>query len=151
MPIGSTYKINGWANEVIGFNGRLTIRSCPSCNVTYALPEEIVLRMRRYSGSYPNNYASTYCPNGHEWRFTGKGTEEELRQRAEDAEAELQLAREQRDRERRAAITLKGQITRIKNRIAAGVCPVCKANLGDRVRDHMGHEHPEFRITELTT
>ena len=149
MPVGATYRINGWPDEVIGFNLRLTIESCPDCGVTYALPEQIIERLHRYpSGSYPNNYARTYCPNGHQWHYTGDSSEAKLRARVAAAEAELTLAREQRDRERRAASTLKGQITRIKNRIASGVCPVCKANLGDRVRDHMGHEHPEFRIAD---
>jgi hypothetical protein len=75
MPVGATYRIKGWPDEVISFNYQLVVVTCP-CGLTYALPEEINTRLLKFnSGDYPNNKATTYCPNGREWWYTGANSE----------------------------------------------------------------------------
>ena len=110
MPIGGTYKINGWAGEKVAFDARLTIVWCPDCGITYAIPAEVHKRLADYSSApYPTNYASTYCPNGHTWHYTGKNEAQRERKRADAAEHELARAREQREYHRRPAAAMKGR------------------------------------------
>jgi hypothetical protein len=48
-----------------------------------------------------------------------------------------------RDAARRGAAAQKGQKTRIKNRIARGVCPCCNRSFAD-LGAHMQQKHPHF-------
>ena len=147
-----TYTLNQWTKQV-KFDQRISIELCPTCHIPHGIPTELRERMLLYnSAQYPNNYAKAYCPNGHDWWYIGKTAEQ---QRLEQTERELKIARDQRDsartageQARRHAAAMKGQVTKIRNRIRAGICPVqsCRANLGDRVRDHIAHEHPDFAL-----
>lgn len=98
-----------------------------------------------------------YCPNGHSQSYVGKSHE----QRAKEAEAELRKEKQRREwaehnaknaREdaqqaeyrRRAEKAAK---TRIKNRVAKGVCPCCNRTFQDLQR-HMTTKHPDYAETE---
>lgn len=153
---GQAYKLNGWPNEVIGFNDRLVIETCPRCHIPHGIPEEMRNRALEFnSAAYPNNHVSVYCPNGHSWSYSGKTEEqkriERLERSLQQADKDNDRLRSQRDVAKRQAAARKGQLTKMRNRFAAGVCPVgsCHANLGDRVRDHIATEHPEFRMADI--
>lgn len=47
--------------------------------------------------------------------------------------------------ERRSAAAHKGHLTRVKNRIANGVCPCCNRSFTP-LADHMASEHPDFVV-----
>ena len=144
-----TYNISAWPGEILTFNGRLDTDTCPTCHILHAFPEEMYRRALRFNKTeYPKNTLSIYCPNGHGWHYDGKNEEQ---RRLEQTTRELEIARHQRDVAKQQAATRKGQLTRMRNRYAAGICPVgsCRANLGDRVRDHIAHQHPEFRFADI--
>ena len=156
MPRGDTYTLRQWSGEVIEFDGKLITHSCPGCHIVHAFPKEMDDRALRYNAAeYPNATAEVYCPNGHPWHYTGKNAEqkriERLEQNLQYADKENDRLRGQRDVAKRQAAARKGQVTRMRNRIAAGICPVagCRANLGDRVRAHIAKQHPEFRMAEV--
>lgn len=156
MTIGSTYTLSQWPGEVIGFNAKLVIEVCPTCHITHGIPEEMKKRALTFNkAQYPTNYAKVYCPNGHEWFYVGKTDEQKandrLTRRLESVEGEADRLREQRDHAKRQASARKGQLTKMRNRFVAGICPVagCRANMGDRVRDHIANQHPEFRMDDL--
>lgn len=69
----------------------------------------------------------------------------DLREAGELREYE-QFYREQLASERRSAAALRGHITRLKNRIVAGVCPVpgCKRSGFSNVMRHVASKHPEW-------
>jgi len=144
------YVLNAYPGTKFTYDGSLTIAACPTCHIAHGFPTELYARAKRYAGKI-----SIYCPNGHPWLYNGKSEEAVERVCADNAVRELGVARQQRDvargmivvRDRQLAAR-KGQITKIKTRSAAGICPVqsCRAHLGGRVRDHIKHEHPDFIV-----
>jgi hypothetical protein len=57
--------------------------------------------------------------------------------------------RDQRLAAERSAAAVRGHITRLKNRIAKGVCPECHQAFPSLAR-HMETKHPAYREAEPT-
>lgn len=123
----------------------LVVWECPSCGIVYGVPKSFVDDCRSSGSRY-------YCPNGHSlgWDETDADRERKRAERAErDLSAQRDTARrlsENVERERRSAAAYKGHLTRTRNRIANGVCPVpgCKRSGFERVADHIHGVHPEW-------
>lgn len=92
-----------------------------------------------------------YCPYGHSAVFTKGETEANILRRErdrliqdaaykDDRIRELQAQRDLADRRVSAA---KGQITKIKKRAAAGLCPCCNRHFTNLER-HLGTKHPGY-------
>lgn len=125
----------------------LIVWECPSegCGIVYGIPKEFADSLHANGGSY-------YCPNGHRlsWRETDA---DRLRKklnaaerRAESSEQAARYQREQRLRIERSNIALRGHLTRMRRRIAAGVCPVpgCKRTGFTQTVRHIRAKHPEW-------
>ncbi len=112
-------------------------------HVTFLSAEHINERKR--------DHKSFYCSTcGRTNHYPGKSDLEKLR-------GELITVKDQRDTSRRnyrqqqtitrsverSLTAHKGHTTRLKNRIAAGVCPCCRRNFVNLGR-HMSRQHPEF-------
>ena len=89
------------------------------------------------------------CPNGHSQWF-GESSEDELRQerdrlkqRLAQKDDEIAEEREKKNAARRSLRAQKGQVTRLKNRVKAGVCPCCNRSFLN-LRRHMDNKHPEY-------
>lgn len=125
---------------------------CPGCGVPYGLA--VSFRKQRQE-----DHKSWRCPNGCSLSFPVGSSDSE--KRAEKAEAELEAARslarreaQRRERaeqeariseyQRRAA---KGQLTKAKKRIAAGVCPCCNRTF-QNLANHMAGQHPDYAETD---
>lgn len=128
------------------YTGTLVVETCPTCHVIHGVPRDMIDR------AHADHSRGVYCPNGHRWVYIGKTTAQKERERAELAERRLGWAEARANRidlERQAeanrARTLKGHVTRLRNRIAAGVCPVqsCRRNFAN-VREHIASEHPAW-------
>lgn len=129
----------------------LFVSDCAHCGIVFGMTSGLEARRRSDGGRF-------YCPNGHHLTF-GESDEDRLRKRAELAERDAAGARRRQgwaeeradriDLERQAeanrARTLKGHVTRLRNRIATGVCPVqtCRRNFPN-VREHIASEHPTW-------
>lgn len=94
--------------------------------------------------------AGVYCPLGHVWIIAGEGEADRLRRenerltRVAEARAEsVRIAVEQRDSARRRTAAAKGQLTKVKNRVANGVCPACRRHFAN-VQKHMDGQHPHY-------
>jgi hypothetical protein len=130
----------------------LTVVSCATCHMTYAIPTSLYKSAIKYPGSRPNGWRLT-CPLGHEWWYTGESIDQKLeRERARAgrlaAERDQALARE---RGQRAAKTrAQNQLKRTKERVAAGVCPCCNRTFQNLAR-HMAGQHPDYRRHEEST
>lgn len=139
-------------NHSYGITVELKVRECPTCGIVYGVPADF------YDACYRKG-ERFFCPNGHSlgWNETEADRERKRRQQAErDAEAlkrDRDWYREQRDaarqlaeHERRSAIAYKGHLTRIRRRIANGVCPVpgCKRSGFQRVMAHIASQHPDW-------
>jgi len=125
------------------FTGELTVTSC-WCGIHLAIPDSLYREARQ-------NGTGVYCPLGH--TFVWKETEadrlkrelESLRSVLSVARSSASTAREQRDAEKRRNAAYRGWITRLRNRIANGVCPVsdCHRHF-DNVQAHIATVHPDW-------
>lgn len=123
------------------------ITDCANCGVIFAITERFDSE-RRSSGK------NFYCPNGHPLVYNnGKSAldiERDKRERAERAaeyaRASCDAARDQARAAERTNIALRGHLTRLRNRIANGVCPVpgCKRSGFADVRRHINAKHPQW-------
>lgn len=115
-----------------------TVIDCCNCGALFAVPEQV-------NDELVSSGATFCCPSGHRQHYT-KSTARALKEEREK-NARL-LAR--LDQERAAAASLdrqraaaKGQVTKIKRRIANGVCPCCNRTFKDLGR-HMSSQHPDY-------
>lgn len=115
--------------------------TCARCGVLFGMPEH-------WTDQFKKTHREFYCPAGHSQFFPAETGEEKLRK---------EVARLQTDQERKEAIIqrkeeiiqgldkslscAKGQVTRIRNRVQAGVCPRCNRTFTNLAR-HMAHKHP---------
>lgn len=127
----------------------LVTEQCCACGMAFAMTSEF--RQARL-----NDHRSFHCPAGHPQSYTGKSKAEELaeqlsreRQRKAELEDDLRYQRDARERAERQASAARGQVTRLKNRAAAGVCPCCNRSFVALSR-HMATKHPQFRAEEIT-
>jgi hypothetical protein len=114
--------------------------TCATCGVIFALPDHM-LRTRRHE------HGEVFCPSGHRGVF---GTSE-----LDRLKSELQMARERLEAEqktteamRKSAIAMRAQQTKLKNRIANGVCPCCNRSFINLGR-HMGTKHPDYKTQDI--
>lgn len=84
-----------------------------------------------------------YCPNGHAQHYIGKTEAEKLREQLKWAASRTQAWRDQAETAEARRRGEKAAKTRLKNRIANGVCPECKRSFPD-LRQHMAGQHPHF-------
>lgn len=129
-------------DEHTSITTQLCIWSCPTCGIVYGIPATFADDCRSSGKSY-------YCPNGHtlSWRDTDA---DKQRKRAERAEKDRDYwqKEERRMREEKTSAehrerAQKAAKTKLKNRIAKGVCPCCNRHFVN-VERHMQTKHPEF-------
>lgn len=121
--------------------------TCYKCGIPFWLDEKHVYYLRQ-------SHESFYCPRGHSQYFPAKSEKEELQDKLQKAardreylEADLQRARDQRDYSERSKAAYKGQITKLKKRAVAGICPCCNRHFVALER-HMANKHPEYAADE---
>jgi hypothetical protein len=149
-------RINCWNYEGVKYYLDITLTDCCVCGVTLAMPADYEQRRRE-------DHASFYCLNGHQQAFKGETAQEKKLRLAEAEAAEERRAREASERSlayARTALTAardqaamserskaayKGHLTRMRNRIANGVCPVqsCQRSF-QNVHQHITKMHPEW-------
>jgi hypothetical protein len=131
------------AAETLTTAGVLVVTECPACFIAHAIP-------RRLYDDRLADGGSVYCPAGHKWHFCETETARLKRElasarRSRDfARAAVTHERDQRQAAERSASACKGQATRIRNRVAAGMCPCCRRTFAN-LADHMAGQHPGFR------
>ena len=118
-------------------HGPYTEIQCGACGVWFCMSETAYTTKQREGGFF-------YCPNGH-CRGWNEGTKKRDELRLERDRLKQRLS--QRDDEIKAAkksnSSLKGQITRIKNRTKNGVCPCCNRHF-ENLQRHMQGQHPDW-------
>lgn len=125
------------------FTGTLAVQNCCVCGIAFGVETS-------YDTARQQDHKSFYCPAGHGQSYTGKTEAQKLREqlataerRRNYAEARQTALRDQLGATERSLRGHKAAKTRIKNRIAAGVCPCCNRSFQD-VRRHMAGQHPDF-------
>ncbi|MCR1785334.1 hypothetical protein KVF89_22530 [Nocardioides carbamazepini] len=134
-------------NRTVNVEKSIVVIECANCSIDFGIGA-VFQRRRR------DDHETFYCPNGHGNHYPGPSDAEKERERlAGELDAARSLAaRESRrradaentarrkDYEARAA---KGQLTKTKKRVAAGVCPCCNRSFQNLAK-HMAGQHPSY-------
>jgi hypothetical protein len=117
--------------------------------VQHAVPQSLVdMQLRQFHDGQPQQ--PIYCPLGHQWTRAGKTDSQRLREDLAAKDRTIAAVRAQHDQtraelretenRRRAEKAAK---TKLKRRVANGVCPCCKRHF-DNLQRHIHSQHPEF-------
>lgn len=127
---------------------KLTTINCGECGGTYALNTRYVNQKQTNGGYWNCPYCKCSWGYGDQSENARLKKELELeRKRKEWAQKDAERAKEQRDAAQYRERAQKAAKTRIKNRIAKGVCPCCNRTFSDLSR-HMSTKHPEYAKSE---
>lgn len=120
--------------------------TCADCGMVFAFPAQLITKRRR-------DHQNFYCPSGHSNYFPGKSDLEQLQQQLTDARLEIkraeyraQTAQLEREAARKELRATRGQMTKLRKRIANGVCPCCRRTFVNLQR-HMTSKHPDYAET----
>lgn len=124
----------------------LTVINCGKCAATYAINE----RFREKCLQDGTGWHCPYCEVA--WGYFGNSEAKRLKEQAEAAERRLAYERSRHDQTRAELRETearrrgeKAAKTRIKNRVAKGVCPCC-ARYFVNLHRHMAGQHPDFVV-----
>lgn len=115
--------------------------TCGECGTVFGLGA-------KYQEARLADHRTFYCPNGHGRAYNGKSEAEKLREQLGWANSRAQSWRDQAETAEARRRGEKAAKTRLKNRIANGVCPECKRSFPD-LRQHMAGQHPHFTTPEV--
>lgn len=114
-----------------------TAVTCGECAAVFAVPEAVERSWRRSGQTW-------YCPSGHPRVFS-----DTLQKKIDALERDkaalvsrLDAERCQRQQAEKALTSERGKVTKLKKRVAAGVCPCCNRSF-QNLRKHMVSKHPE--------
>ena len=115
----------------------IEMTECVECGIQFGVPKYWMDAARK-------DKRDIYCPNGHTLSFNDPQWARELKAAKESAK----WWRDEAERTARSLTATRGVVTKIKNRIANGVCPCCHRQFVNLQR-HMTGQHPEFKEVEL--
>lgn len=118
---------------------RLIAIECIKCGVMFAWPDHMEQQKRKDGTVF-------YCPNGHgmSWASSLKTETERLGQELSEAKERERRARQDAEFFKNQRDGFKGEITKLKRRAAAGICPCCNRHFANLER-HVATKHPELR------
>lgn len=124
----------------------LVIEECCACHIRFAMPQDLQQRALADRG------ISFYCPSGHSQHYSGETEAEKLKRQLSYAQTRATRWEDNYRAAERSKAALKGHLTRARNKIAAGNCPVpdCGQHFAN-VREHMKFKHPDFHLTDPET
>ena len=117
----------------------LVVMVCGKCQCVFAIPEDLYGRARA------DSKVDWWCPNGHCRHFTDTLREKLARQTQATSRAESRAVfwNDQHGASERSKAATRGHLTRLRTRVAAGVCPCCNRTFKDLAR-HMTSKHPDY-------
>lgn len=121
---------------------------CIDCGIEIVISSQRMRDLRNTSEEF-------WCLNGHRQWFSGQSDAERIRR---DLQAKLDQSERERvwaenrqkenylraEKLKKSRDALKGHLGRVKNRIAAGVCPCCNRSFANLAR-HMKTKHKRFK------
>lgn len=130
----------------------LVVENCIKCGTAFGIEATRQQGLLRSGDTF-------YCPNGHpqvyskpieqQLKETQKALADEKRLRT-NAEQDAHFWQGEAETNAKTLSTTKqvlkntrGQLTRTKKRIAAGICPECRRSF-ENLHRHMQHKHPDY-------
>ena len=128
-------------NSLQEYSGTLTVMRC-WCGVQHAVPASLAaIQQRQFAdGQSPR---VIYCPLGHTYFPAGESKKSRLERQLVREQASHDQTRAALQSAKHATRAEKAAKTRLKKRIAHGVCPCCHRTFVNMKR-HMESQHPDF-------
>lgn len=121
---------------------QLETQTCWKCGITFAAPELFFAQRRK------DHSINFYCPAGHSAVFAGETEAQKYKRLFEDKERALKWETEAKERQFRLLKKTTTQLSNLKKRVAAGVCPCCKRTVSQMAR-HMAAKHPDYQQQDI--
>ena len=122
-------------SAVLKFESQLSVKYCPTCSMAYAAPPRFFEEKERTGQTF-------YCPAGHSIWFKDNETDR-LRKQLEKEKSNTEWYKGRTNNLEKQLSAQKGQTTKLKKRIANGICPCCKRSFSNLHR-HMKSQHPDY-------
>lgn len=124
--------------------------TCCKCETEMWLPDDL------YSAARKSSNISFFCAYGHSQHFPEGELEidkirrerDALKQRVAQWMDEAADQRKAKELALRQAAASRGQVTKLRKRASAGVCPCCNRTFSDMAR-HMASKHPGFAAEQV--
>lgn len=107
---------------------------CYKCGIVFAVD-------RALQGNWRRDKTEWYCPNGHAQSYT-ESEADRLRKQLDAAKRDAEWQKQRAESADKRLIAAKGQMTKLKKRVHAGVCPHCQRTVSQMAR-HIATKHPE--------
>jgi hypothetical protein len=115
----------------------VSMGECINCGVPICAPSPFKeKRLKDHSKMF-------YCINGHAQHYIGKTEAEKLNDVIRIERSRNEFTRARLEREQNSHRATRGHLTRVKKRIASGVCPCCNRTFQNVAR-HMKTQHPGY-------
>lgn len=111
------------------------------CSIPFAIPQSL------YNQAQGPNHTTFYCPAGHSCSY-GNNEFDRTKENLAWYEKALTRSQESESATARQLAAQKGVTTKLKKRIAAGVCPCCNRQFQNLHR-HMAGQHPDFAGSDV--
>lgn len=108
---------------------------CGVCGIDFAMPDWLY-KARRDDGQ------AFWCPRGCRIGYT-ESEADRLRRQVKRLESRTVHLEDQRRAAEKSAAAYKGQVTKLRTRVANGVCPCCQRTFVQLQR-HMRTKHPDY-------
>lgn len=113
---------------------------CVSCHTTFAMTREL------NKAFLADRRRDFYCPQGHAQRYLGETEEQKLRRQLASAQQDATFYRSNMESAERSLSATKGVVTKLRKRVANGVCPFgCRRHFVD-VQRHVTSQHPGEKL-----
>lgn len=131
------------ADRNVMIEKQIVVIECANCSIDFGIGAHFQKRRR-------DDHETFYCPNGHPNCYPQQQGKSEAEKLNEWLSQQLKMAHARADSWKDQAETAearrrgqKAANTRLKKRIAAGVCPCCRRSFEDLAR-HIAGQHPDF-------
>lgn len=121
----------------------MTVFCCGKCGGQYALGKRYVEEQQQKGGYWNCPYCKCSWDYGDSENAKLQRQLEAERNRVAYERDKAARAEERAQREARRSAAARGQVTKIKRRVAKGACPACQHTFPD-LHAHMETEHPEW-------
>ena len=129
-------------NATQTYIGTLVVVTCIDCGAPFGISDALHRHFRKTGETF-------YCPSGHSQCYR-ETDEARYNKQLDQLNAQIIRAKEEALYQRNLRLhtehslaATKGVLTKVKRRVAAGICPCCHRQFED-LRRHMGGQHPDF-------
>jgi len=116
----------------------IVVETCCECGITFGMTQGYYDLRQRDGESF-------HCPNGHRQFYTNSEKKKmaDIKKELQRTQENMQFWHDQAEEKARSLSATRGQITKIKNRVAKGICPCCNRQFTN-LHDHMETKHPNY-------